>query len=56
MRGVCFSAKQLAEDAGRIYESPWDADKNIGCVCDAGYRGVDCMLGKYHVHASISFM
>eukprot|EP01038_Epipyxis_sp_PR26KG_P008207 gene8207-11105_t len=44
MNGVCATAKQLAQDANRIYETPWDADKNVGCVCDSGYRGPDCRL------------
>ena len=46
MQGVCYTAKQLAEDANRIYETPWDADKHVGCVCDLGFRGPDCSLGK----------
>lgn len=44
MSGVCYTQRQLAEDAGRIYETPWDADKNVGCVCDLGFRGPDCRL------------
>ncbi len=48
MSGVCYTAKQLAEDAGRLYETPWDADKNVGCVCDLGFRGPDCSLGKIY--------
>ena len=24
--------------------TPWDANKVFGCVCDLGYRGVDCSL------------
>jgi len=43
-QGVCYTEKQLAEDAGRIYETPWDADKFVGCVCDLGFRGPDCRL------------
>jgi hypothetical protein len=43
-RGVCYTSKQLAEDADRTYETPWDADKQVGCVCDAGFRGPDCRL------------
>lgn len=45
-QGVCYTAKQLAEDAGRVYDTPWDADKFVGCVCDIGFRGPDCRLGK----------
>ncbi len=44
MSGVCYTQRQLAEDVGRIYETPWDADKNVGCVCDLGFRGPDCRL------------
>ena len=29
---------------GYTYETPWDALKLYGCVCDIGYRGVDCSL------------
>eukprot|EP01031_Cornospumella_fuschlensis_P027548 gene27549-33274_t len=36
--------RTLAEDAGRVYETPWDADKHVGCVCDVGFRGPDCSL------------
>jgi hypothetical protein len=45
MSGVCYTARQLAEDAGRVYETPWDANKNVGCVCDLGFRGPDCSYG-----------
>ena len=40
--GECYTAKQLADDAGATYSTPWDADKHVGCVCDAGYRGFMC--------------
>jgi len=40
--GECYTAKQLADDAGATYRTPWDADKHVGCVCDAGYRGYMC--------------
>jgi hypothetical protein len=43
--GVCYNAKQLAENAKRVYETPWDATKFVGCVCDKGFRGPDCRLG-----------
>merc|ERR1712178_245149 len=26
----------------RVYDSPWDAMKAVGCLCDAGYRGPSC--------------
>lgn len=42
--GVCYSQRQLAVEAGRVYDTPWDADKQMGCVCDLGRRGPDCSL------------
>ena len=44
--GVCFTQKQLAAEAGRTYATPWDAQKQVGCVCDLGRRGPDCSLCK----------
>lgn len=44
MAGVCLTENQLAEEAGREYSTPWDADKQVGCVCDIGRRGIDCSL------------
>lgn len=44
MQGVCYTARQMAEAADRIYDTPWDADKNTGCVCDTGFRGPDCSI------------
>jgi hypothetical protein len=41
-RGVCFPEKFLADKAGVVYETPWDAMKSVGCVCDIGYRGMTC--------------
>jgi hypothetical protein len=43
-RGTCFPQKLLATKADRVYNTPWDAMKAVGCVCDAGYRGPDCSL------------
>jgi hypothetical protein len=43
---VCFTQKQLASEAGRVYNTPWDAEKQVGCVCDLGRRGPDCSLCK----------
>ena len=40
--GVCFTENELAEEAGRVYSTPWDSLKHVGCVCDVGYRGYDC--------------
>lgn len=44
--GVCFTQKQLADEAGRTYSTPWDSEKQVGCVCDLGRRGPDCSLCK----------
>ena len=41
-KGVCLSQKSLAISALTVYESPWDAEKHVGCKCDIGYRGPDC--------------
>ena len=43
-RGVCYTEKQLASEAGLTYQGPWDALKHVGCICDLGYRGPDCSL------------
>lgn len=43
-RGICYTMKQLAAEAGRRYTKPWDAMKQTGCVCDVGFRGPDCSL------------
>lgn len=45
--GVCFTQKQLAVEADRVYSTPWDAEKQVGCVCDLGRRGPDCSLCKF---------
>jgi len=42
--GVCFTEQQLATEAGRAYNTPWDAEKHVGCLCDLGRRGPDCSL------------
>ena len=47
--GVCYTQQQLADNAGTSYTVPWDASKQIGCVCDIGYRGPDCSLSEYFV-------
>ena len=44
MRGECLTQNQLADEAGRVYSTPWDSFKNRGCVCDLGFRGPDCSL------------
>ena len=43
-RGLCWPQKVLASRAGRNYTTPWDSNKEIGCVCDMGYRGPACEL------------
>lgn len=43
-RGICHTQKQLATEASKEYDTPWDAMKIQGCVCDLGYRGPDCSL------------
>lgn len=40
--GECITMKQYAADFGREYSTPWDATKQVGCVCDLGWRGRDC--------------
>lgn len=40
--GTCWPEKLLAQKAGRTYTLPWDANKHVGCLCDAGYRGPAC--------------
>ena len=42
--GICYTQKQLAAEVGRVYETPWDANKMVACMCDIGYRGLDCSL------------
>lgn len=43
-RGVCYTLKQIADEASATYSAPWDALKHVGCICDKGYRGPDCSL------------
>ena len=38
-RGICYTQKQLAAEARKVYSTPWDAMKHVGCVCDLGFRG-----------------
>merc|ERR1719364_422588 len=36
-----FASSQYNEDSQQfVYETPWDADKMYGCVCDAPYDAV----------------
>lgn len=41
-RGTCWPEKHLASKVNRMYMTPWDAMKHVGCLCDAGYRGPSC--------------
>jgi hypothetical protein len=34
--------RYLAARANRLYHTPWDSLKSMGCYCDLGYRGPDC--------------
>jgi hypothetical protein len=46
-RGVCLTEIILAKKAASgfsAYAGVWDADKHVGCLCDAGFRGPDCSL------------
>lgn len=52
-RGVCYTQTQLAQAAGTTYSTPWDAKKNVGCVCDLGYRGPDCSLQECPTGADV---
>ena len=45
-RGTCYPEKILAQKANRLYDTPWDAMKAIGCVCDAGFRGPSCEFAE----------
>ena len=40
--GVCQAEYRFAADAGSTYDTAWDQDMNMGCLCDAGWRGPDC--------------
>lgn len=39
-----MSEYQLAQNAEREYSTPWDADMQMGCLCDIGFHGPDCSL------------
>jgi hypothetical protein len=40
--GTCETIAELAyDDFANVY-ALWDADKTMGCACDAGYSGSDC--------------
>lgn len=42
--GKCLTEKELASQAFRSYQKPWDSLKQVGCLCDIGYRGPSCEL------------
>lgn len=49
--GVCQEERRFAADAGNVYDDsvtgflgPFDAKKQMGCLCDLGFRGPDCSL------------
>ncbi|KAL4138227.1 hypothetical protein PRIC2_001734 [Phytophthora ramorum] len=49
--GKCTSMRAMAATKNDYnllysapYDTPWDADRIYGCVCDHGYTGVDCSL------------
>ncbi|KAE8887825.1 hypothetical protein PF003_g28144 [Phytophthora fragariae] len=49
--GKCMSMRAMAAAKNDFnllysatYDTPWDADRIYGCVCDHGYTGVDCSL------------
>jgi len=47
--GECITQTQLAAQNDRTYSTPWDATKQVGCVCDIGFRGSDCSEGECSV-------
>jgi hypothetical protein len=52
-RGICYTQEQLADEFNAVYEKPWDAKKELGCLCDLGFRGPDCSLREYtRTHAT----
>ena len=40
----CTVRDYSACSAVHVYETPWEADKFFGCLCDEGYSGYDCSL------------
>eukprot|EP01029_Cantina_marsupialis_P022529 TRINITY_DN54_c0_g1_i1.p1 TRINITY_DN54_c0_g1~~TRINITY_DN54_c0_g1_i1.p1 ORF type:complete len:399 (+),score=115.39 TRINITY_DN54_c0_g1_i1:118-1314(+) len=39
--GICQTQKRFSSDN---YATAYDAEKQMGCLCDAGFRGPDCSL------------
>ena len=46
LHGRCITLSSLAADnvPPSTYSAAWDADKHMVCLCDEGYRGVDCSM------------
>jgi hypothetical protein len=49
--GVCQDERRFAKDAaslhgesGYTYKNAYDAKKEMGCLCDTGFRGPDCSM------------
>merc|ERR1719335_636682 len=48
--GICQDQKHFAADASKTYDElntilgPYDAEKQMGCLCDLGFRGPDCSM------------
>ncbi|ETV70385.1 hypothetical protein H257_14065 [Aphanomyces astaci] len=44
-RGICLTLKTIISygPSPPTYAA-WDADKQLGCICDLGYRGPDCSI------------
>lgn len=41
-RGTCWNLKMIAANYDGQYDAPWDSDKQLGCICDSGFRGPSC--------------
>lgn len=52
-RGVCKTQKALASAQSATYDTPWDAEKHVGCLCDLGYRGPDCSMQECPTGADV---
>merc|ERR1719472_563018 len=45
--GTCRSNQDFAVDFSLVtYDKAWDAGMQYGCLCDVGFRGVDCSLAE----------
>ncbi|KAG9412062.1 hypothetical protein AC1031_017693 [Aphanomyces cochlioides] len=46
-RGICLTLSTIIAqnpNSPTLYVNAWDAQKQLGCVCDLGYRGPDCSI------------